>query len=106
MFHNMSKDKFESIHVNDLEDLLGKIDLVDIREDYEYRDGHVPTAKNIPMATILKDTDKFLDKSKKYYIICQSGARSSRTCGELALNGYDVVNIGGGTGSYIKSLER
>lgn len=106
MFSFLEKNKFKSINVNDLEGTLGKINLIDIREPYEYNVGHLPSAKNIPMNSILKETDKFLDKSKEYHIICQSGGRSSRTCSELTSKGYKVINISGGTGSYIRPLER
>lgn len=106
MFSFLEKNKFKSINVNDLDGVLGKINLIDIREPYEYNNGHVPSAKNIPMNSILKETDKFLDKSKEYHIICQSGGRSSKTCSELTEKGYKVINISGGTGSYIYSLER
>lgn len=106
MFSIFERNNFNSISVHDLNGKLGKINLIDIREEYEYHDGHVPTAKNIPMGKILSQAEKYLDKSKEYHIICQSGGRSSRTCMELASQGYKVTNISGGTGSYLLPLER
>ena len=106
MFSIFGKNNYTSISANDLDAQLGKINLIDVREGYEYNDGHVPTAKNVPMGTILDQPEKYLDKSKEYYIICQSGARSARTCEGLAAKGYKVVNVSGGTGSYILPLER
>lgn len=106
MFANFKRNNFNSISVHDLEDLSGKINLIDVRDKYEYAGGHVPTANNIPMDTIIAQPEKYLDKSKEYHIICQSGARSSRTCDELTLKGYNVVNVYGGTGSYLLPLER
>lgn len=106
MFSIFGDKKFDSISVHDLDDMLGKIDLIDIREGYEYKEGHVPSAKNIPMETILAMPEKYLNKSKEYHIICQSGGRSTRACKELASHGYKVINVTGGTGSYIKPLER
>jgi len=86
--------------------LLGKINLIDIREPNEYKRGHLPTAKNIPMDKILSESEKYLDKSKEYHIICHSGARSSRTCGILKKKGFDIINVSGGTGRYRKTLEK
>lgn len=106
MFSFLTNNKFKSLNVNDLEEVIGKINLIDIRDPYEYKNGHLPTARNIPMNEILKETDKYLDKSKEYHIICQSGRRSSETCNELNSKGYKVINISGGTGSYIRPLER
>ncbi|MDD3225004.1 MAG: rhodanese-like domain-containing protein [Clostridium sp.] len=106
MLSIFSKKNYNSISVHDLDGKLGKINLIDIRENYEYENGHIPTAKNIPMNTVLNNPEGYLDKSKKYHIVCQSGARSSRTCKALSNLGYNVVNISGGTGSYILPLER
>ena len=106
MFFTNKKSKFESISVHDLDDSLKDINLIDIREPYEYSNGHVPMAKNIPMGTILEHPEKYFDKSKQYHIICQSGGRSTRTCHALSAKGFKVVNVSGGTGSYIRPLER
>jgi rhodanese-related sulfurtransferase len=106
MFSTFARNNFKSISVHDLDDILENINLIDIRENYEYRSGHVPTAKNIPMAELLSQPEKYLDKSKEYHIICQSGGRSVRACEDLSLKGYKVVNVFGGTGSYIMPLER
>jgi len=106
MFSIFGKSNYNTISVHDLDDKLGKINLIDVREGYEYKGGHVPTAKNIPMGAILSEPEKYLNKSKEYHIICQSGSRSGSTCKKLSSEGYKVVNISGGTGSYIKPLER
>ena len=42
------------INVNEIDNLLGKIQLIDIREPYEYNEGSIKTAKNIPMNTLIK----------------------------------------------------
>ncbi|MCB2294234.1 rhodanese-like domain-containing protein [Clostridium algoriphilum] len=98
--------KYNTISVHDLDGKLGKINLIDVREGYEYEGGHVPTAKNISLGTILANPRKYINKSNEYHIICQSGSRSERACKELSDEGYKVVNISGGTGSYILPLER
>ena len=106
MFSLFNKSKFKTINVNDLKPLLGKIDLIDIREKYEYASGHLPSTKNVPMEELLSNAEKYLDKNKDYYIICQSGGRSSKACTELTNGGYKVINVSGGTGSYVGGLER
>lgn len=100
MFGLFRKDKANAINVNDIDNLIGKIDLIDIREDYEYRNGSIKSAKNIPMGKLLDNPEKYLNKEKEYYIVCQSGGRSSRACSYLKNQGYDVVNVSGGVGSY------
>ena len=106
MFQMFNKKNFNTISVHEIGELLGKVNLIDIREPYEYKNGHVPTAKNVPMSAILSRPEKYLDKSREYHIICQSGGRSTMACNELADKGYNIVNVQGGTGSYLRPLER
>ena len=100
MFNIFGKETVKSINVNDLDKLIGKIELIDIREPYEYAGGSIKTAKNIPMGNLLSDPDKYMSKDKTYYLMCRSGARSARTVEALTKQGFDVVNVSGGMGSY------
>ncbi|NLL30633.1 MAG: rhodanese-like domain-containing protein [Clostridiales bacterium] len=101
MFRLFKKEVNKVINVNDIDKLIGKVDLIDIRENFEYNRGSIKTAKNIPMDELLKNTDEYLEKNKEYYIVCQSGGRSSRACSSLRSKGYNVVNVSGGVGSYL-----
>ncbi|MGE5627159.1 MAG: rhodanese-like domain-containing protein [Solirubrobacterales bacterium] len=103
---SLFKKKYDSISTEELSEKIGKINLIDVRENYEFKAGHVPKAKNIPMGLILSEPEKYLAKDKEYHIICHSGSRSSRTCRSLSSLGYQVVNIIGGTASYTKPLKR
>jgi rhodanese-related sulfurtransferase len=106
MLSFLSKRSVNSVDVNEIDRLLGEIDLIDIREPYEYKIGHLPTAKNISMDIILSEPEKYLDKSKEYHIVCHSGARSSKACNILKETGFKVINVSGGTGRYRGKLER
>lgn len=101
MFGFLKKENNKVINVNDIDELIGKVELIDIREDYEYKGGSIKSAKNIPMGELLNAPDKYLSKNKEYYIMCQSGGRSSRACNNLIKQGFDVVNVSGGMGSYV-----
>ena len=101
MFGFFKKDEGKVINVNDIDNLIGKVELIDIREVYEYKGGSIKSAKNIPMGQLLNEQDKYLNKSKEYYIMCQSGGRSARACNNLVKQGFDVVNVSGGMGSYV-----
>lgn len=106
MLNFLFKSNVNSVDVNELDNLFGEINLIDVRETYEYKSGHLPMAKNIPMNVLIAEADKLLDNSKEYHIICQSGARSSRVCSILKDNGFNVVNVNGGTGRYRGNLKR
>lgn len=100
MFGLFKKDAGRVINVNDIDGLIGKVELIDIRETYEYAGGSIKSAKNIPMGNLLEAPEEYLDKQKEYYIMCQSGGRSARACNLLTGQGFNVVNVSGGMGSY------
>jgi len=100
MFGLFGKEPVKSVNVNDLDKLIGKIELLDIRERYEFVEGSIKTARNIPMGDLLTSPEKYLTKDETYYMLCLSGARSSRTAASLAKQGYKVINVSGGMSSY------
>ena len=106
MLDFLRKTELTSIHVNDIENLLGKIELFDIREPYEYNTGSIKSSKNIPMDKLLNTPEKYMDQEKEYYIICQSGGRSMVTSKALTKAGYKVINVAGGVGSYVGTKRR
>lgn len=101
MFSFFKKEDSKAVHVNDMDSLIGKVELIDIREPYEYTNGALRTAKNIPMGQLLVAPEKYMVKGKTYYIMCQSGGRSRSTCKSLEKQGFDVINVSGGMGSYV-----
>lgn len=101
MFGRLIRENKKVIHVNDIDRLLGNIELIDIREPYEYQMGSIVSAKNIPMGNLINEPDKYLSKENEYYIMCQSGGRSEMTCQVLENQGYQVINVAGGVGSYV-----
>lgn len=100
MFSFFNKNKIQSIDVDKLDNSLPNIKLIDIREDYETKFGTIKGAKKIPMAVLLAKPEQYLNKNDQYYIMCQSGMRSSRTTKQLLALGYNVINVAGGFGSY------
>ncbi|MDP3585878.1 MAG: rhodanese-like domain-containing protein [Thiobacillus sp.] len=72
--------------------------VLDVREDKEYAEGHIPKAKHIPLGQLagrLNELDKF--KNKPVLVTCRSGQRSARACGMLKKAGFETVyNQAGG----------
>ncbi len=100
MFSLFHRNDSNTIHVSEIDNILPDINLIDIREAYECAHGSIKGSRNIPMGQLLSNPDQYMDKSKKYYIMCQSGGRSSGAVAALQRAGYDVVNVRGGMGSY------
>ncbi|AOR23082.1 rhodanese-like domain-containing protein [Clostridium taeniosporum] len=99
MFENINKRR-TTIDVSEIDDLLDKIELIDIREPFEYKMGNIRTSKNIPMNDLLDNANEYLKKSKEYYLICRSGSRTASACLELREKGFNVINVYGGMISY------
>ena len=66
--------------------------LIDVREDYEFKEGHIPGAINIPLGNIT-NVDYSLDKIIIVY--CKSGNRSNEAAIKLKNMGYNVKDMGG-----------
>ena len=71
---------------------------LDIRDEAEYRTGHIPAAIHIPLKN-LPDRVAELEKNKGVPIVtyCRSGNRSTRAGSILKKHGFEnVYNLGGG----------
>lgn len=99
-FFKKSDNSYKTIPVNDLDELIGKVKLIDIREASELEGGTIRTAKHIPMNTLLENPEKYLNKDETYYLLCRSGNRSGKTAKQLVKEGYQAVSADGGFSSY------
>lgn len=76
--------------------------LIDVREESEFRQGRVPGAKNIPLGQIARRTDD-IKPDTPVVLVCASGNRSGMAARTLAKAGFsNVYNIKGGTISWIR----
>ena len=80
--------------------------LLDVRTPEEYRSGHIPGSKNIPLQTIDRVGAVAENKDTALYVYCQSGARSRQAAGMLKQMGYTNVNNIGGIAAYAGKVER
>jgi rhodanese-related sulfurtransferase len=69
--------------------------IIDVRERSEWRAGHAPGAKNIPLSTLAARTGE-LSSGRRYIAVCRSGSRSRSATAQLRKAGIDVVNLSGG----------
>ena len=92
-----SEENSTNVEANDIENLLkNKEFLLDVREEYEYQDGHIKGAINLPLREILEKKDT-LPKDKDIYVYCRSGHRSADAVNFLKSLGFEKVhNVGGG----------
>ncbi|WP_338997187.1 sulfurtransferase [Fusobacterium animalis] len=92
-----NEENSTDVEANDIENLLkNKEFLLDVREEYEYQDGHIKGAINLPLREILEKKDT-LPKDKDIYVYCRSGHRSADAVNFLKSLGFEKVhNVDGG----------
>ncbi|ERT41037.1 rhodanese-like domain-containing protein [Fusobacterium nucleatum] len=92
-----SEENSTNVEANNIENLLkNKEFLLDVREEYEYQDGHIKGAINLPLREILEKKDT-LSKDKDIYVYCRSGHRSADAVNFLKSLGFEKVhNVDGG----------
>lgn len=94
-----------SIDVAELDALLAQnaIRVIDVREDSEWRQGHLPGAIHIPSKRLPERVSK-LKRDKPYAVICASGHRSSSATNFLIDQGFEgTVSVQGGTSAWARS---
>ena len=92
-----NQENSDDVEANNIENLVkNKEFLLDVREEYEYQEGRVKGAVNLPLRKILEKKDS-LPKDKDIYVYCRSGHRSADAVNFLKSLGFEKVhNIEGG----------
>lgn len=77
--------------------------VIDVREAEEFAAGHLPEAKNVPLAKLsdrISEIERF--KDKPVIVCCASGMRSGKACGELRKLGFAKIhNLSGGIDAWV-----
>ena len=73
--------------------------ILDVRERHEWKAGHAPGSKNIPLSKLRARTGE-LATNRRYIAVCRSGSRSRSATAQLRGAGLDVVNLKGGMASW------
>lgn len=67
--------------------------IIDIRDNYTYNQGHIKNAKNIPYYNLLSNHSMYLNKKDKYYLYCDYGHQSMEISNRLNSFGYNTFFI-------------
>ena len=104
-FFDLFKQNDINQGVKDYHNIPGAV-LLDVRTPQEYREGHIPGSKNLPLQTIDKVDSIVENKDTVLYVYCYSGGRSRQATAMLQHMGYaNIQNIGGIT-AYSGKVER
>ena len=74
--------------------------VIDVREPHEYAEGHVPDAVLMPLQTVPIRHEE-LPRDRVVYVVCAVGGRSGQAVAWLNQQGYDTVNVAGGTQDWL-----
>lgn len=80
--------------------------LLDVRTPQEYREGHIPGSRNVPLQSIDKVTGFADGQDTPIFVYCYSGARSGQAVSVLRRMGYTSVKNIGGIAAYSGKVER
>ena len=91
-----------SVSVADLKSVLeaGAAVVIDVREPWEYAEGHVPGARLAPLATVPTLVGD-LPTDVPVYLVCAVGGRSGQAAVYLSQHGVDAVSVDGGTQEWV-----
>ena len=97
------REAFRRINVDEAKKLIdgGQVQLIDVREPWEYKVGHISGARLVPLNTLLRQPREFLTADNLVFV-CAVGERSAVACEmAVALGFSSVYNVQGGTKDWI-----
>jgi rhodanese-related sulfurtransferase len=98
---NDAKSRIRETNVQEVRQRLARGDkftLIDVREDHEWNEGHIPGAIHLGRGIIERDIDtQFPDKTQELILYCGGGFRSALVADNLQKMGYaNVQSMDGG----------
>mgnify|MGYP000076585956 CR=1 FL=1 len=98
-----------TISVKELQEIKENqtVNIVDVRENYEYNICRIEGAVNIPMGEITDRIDE-LERDEVLYVCCKSGKRAEAVCNLLITDyGFEnLVLINGGIEAYANEINQ
>ena len=81
--------------------------LLDMRTPQEYRSGHIPGSRNLPLPQLDEEIPfEVPEDNTAVYVYCQSGARSRQAAALLRHMGYTNIHNLGGIAAFRGTIER
>ena len=100
-----AKSRVKEIDIEQLQQLAEPFLLIDVREDREWQNGHLPNALHIGKGVIERDIETAVaDKSTVLVLYCGGGFRSALPGDMLQLMGYsEVLSLAGGYTAWVNA---
>src|SRR5439155_25554389 len=81
-----------------------RLQLVDVREPWEWSLGHLGRARLVQMAD-LEGTIDSLDRTREFVIYCHHGVRSAIAAELLRAQGFDARSLAGGIDRWSREVD-
>jgi adenylyltransferase/sulfurtransferase len=100
-------EEITATELNQLMQYDPEIQIIDVREPYEYEIARIPNSKLIPLGEITKRMNE-LDPLRVAFVYCRSGGRSAKAIEELKKHGYEgrLVNLKGGILAWADEVDK
>jgi molybdopterin/thiamine biosynthesis adenylyltransferase/rhodanese-related sulfurtransferase/molybdopterin converting factor small subunit len=103
------ENKLEEITATELNSRLNSgedIQLIDVREPFEYEIAQIPNTKLIPLAQIVGRASE-IDPSRTAVVHCKGGVRSAKAIEALKQNGFSgkLINLKGGISAWSDEVD-
>lgn len=96
---NVLRGDVEVVHAEDMDQPPQDVLILDVREPFEYRRGHIPHAVHMPLGS-LRERMAELPKDREIWAYCYVGQRSYLAARALRQYGYRAKNLSGGYRTY------
>ncbi len=97
---NVARGDVDIIHAEELHHRPDDVFMVDVREPFEFKRGHLEGAVLIPLGQ-LRNRLQELPRNREIWIYCQVGQRSYIAARILRQLGFNVKNLSGGYKTYL-----
>lgn len=103
-----SEGRIEMISKEEASEMMKNQDviIVDVRTFYEYEQGHIKGAINIPLSMIDENNQDMPGKGDTILLYCQSGNRSKQAASKFLELGYQYVYDFGGIQDWTGEIEK
>jgi rhodanese-related sulfurtransferase len=98
-------EPFQRISVEQAKQMIdeGGVGVVDVREDWEYANGHIPGAQPVPLKNIISNAAGHVQGDNLIFV-CEVGQRSAVAAEFAAALGLQhIYNLEGGTSAWRKA---
>lgn len=103
--HSAWVEGWLALNVEQLKEVVDRVQVVDVRQDDEWSAGHLERAVHIPLDRLAAERH-FVDRSRPVVTVCRTGVRSQTAAELLREAGIDAESLDGGLRAWVDAGHR